>query len=230
MSLKGKLATIAASKIASTVLNRDSLVDDKVNNVLTKLNNTGQKTTAEQIQQSKKNCLIIKAMSCSSVIGLFTGEPSNIADYLGRYLIYDTAGNLKYKSAVENAAINLYDVSNCKFGSVKEHFISVGVPFFEKDVKKCSVYLGAQKIAVLKKYVSYGDLNIDTLDGSVKITYNKDKTFKINYKSKLIATLHDVSQINLKNGYVDKYVMEYADTSNEVVAVLLATAIDFISN
>ena len=236
MSLKGKLATLAASKIASTVLNANSL-DNTVNNVLTKLGKaTGQQTSAEHVQQSKTHCLIIKAKSYSlgTMAGIFTDKSYDLANDLGRYQIFDTAGNIKYKSAAENTIIDreildLYDASEHKIGYVKEHIISVGVPLLEKEVKKCSVYLGTQKIAELKKYVSFGDLEFGTLEGSVKITHNKGKTFKIEYKNKLIATLLDVP-LNFKDGYVDKFVMECDDLSMEVEAVLLATAIDLINN
>lgn len=235
MSLKGKLATLAAAKIASTILNTNS-VDNTVNNVLTKLGKTtGQKTSSEHIQQSKKHCLIIKAESCSlgTLVGLFTGKSSILADCLDRYQIFDSAGNIKYKSSPANTIIDrgildLYDAANHKIGYVREHIISVGVPLFEKEVKKCSVYLGTQKIAELKKYVSFGDLYFEALEGNVKITHNKGKSFRITYRNKLIATLLEVP-LNLKDGYADKFVMEYDDPAMEVEAVLLATAIDLIN-
>lgn len=235
MSLKEKLATLAASKIASTALNAKS-VDSTVNNVLTKLGKaTGQKTSTEYIQHSRNRCLIIKEKSYSlgTMVGAFTGKSPDLTDYLGRYQIFDADGNMKYKSVTENTIIDreildLYDVADHKIGYVKEHIISVGVPLFEREVKKCSVYLGTQKIAELKKYILFGDLGFDTLEGSVKIIHNKGKTFKIKYKNKLIATLLDVP-LNLQDGYVDKFVMECDDPSMEVEAVLLATAIDLIN-
>lgn len=235
MSLKGKLATIAASKIASTILNADS-VDNTVNSVLTRLGKaTGQKTSSEHIQQSQKHCLIIKAKSYSigTMVELFNEKSPDLTDYLGRYQILDATGNIKYKSAAEDTIIDreilgLYDASDHKIGYVKEHIVSVGVPFLEREVKKCSVFLGMQKIAELKKYVSFGDLAFETLEGEVEIIHNKGKTFKIKYRNKLIATLLDVP-LNLKDGYVDKFVMECDDPSMEVEAVLLATAIDLIN-
>lgn len=236
MNLKGKLTAVVTSKIASTVLNSNS-VDNAVNNVLTKLGKaTGQKTSSEHIQQSQKHCLIIKAKSYSigTMVGIFKGKDPDLTDYLGRYQIFDVSGNIKYKSAAENTIIDreiidLYDATDHKIGYVKEHIISVGVPLLEKEVKKCSVYLGTHKIAELKKYVSFGDLEFDTLEGDVKITHNKGKTFKIKYHNKLLATLLDMP-LNLKDGYVDKFVMEYDDASTEVEAVLLAIAIDLINN
>lgn len=235
MSLKGKITTFSTYKIASSVLNTN-LVDNTVNNVLTKLGKAaGQKTSYEHIQQSKKHCLVIKTKSYSlgSIVGLFTEESPELTDYLCRYQIFDVSGNIKYKSEAENTIvdreiIDLYDAVGNKIGYIKEHFFAVGVPLFEKDVKKCSVYLGTQKIAELKKYVSFGDLEFETLEGDVKITHDEGKTFKIKYKNKLIATLLNVP-LNLKDGYVDKFVMEYEDTSTEVEAVLLATAVDLIN-
>ena len=44
---------------------------------------------------------------------------------------------------------------------------------------------------MLKKYVSFGNLEFEVLEGSVKITHQEGKSFKIQYKGKQVATLHD---------------------------------------
>lgn len=154
-------------------------------------------------------------------------------DYLGRYQIVDGNGILKYKTNAEDTItdreiLDLFDASGKKVGYVKEHLISTGVPLLEKKVKKCTVFLRKEKIALLKKYVSFGDLEFDVLEGDVKITHEEGKNFKIHYKGKLVATLHDCPR-NFMDGYVDKFVIEYENPADEVVVILLATAIDLIN-
>lgn len=235
MSLKGKLTALASAKIVEKVIPKGS-GDDAVNSILNKLGKaTGKKTAAEHIKKIEKNYLVIKSKSYSigTVVGFFIGKTPNMNDHFGRYQIVDGNGILKYKSNAENTItdreiLDLFDVDGKKVGYVKEHLISTGIPLFEKEVKKCTVFLGKEKIAVLKKYESFGNLEFDVLEGSVKIAHKEGKNFKIHYKDKLIATLHDCP-LNLKDGYVDKFVMEYEDPADEVVAILLATAIDLIN-
>lgn len=235
MGLKGKLKTIAATKIVEKAIPKVS-VDDAINSMLNKIGKaTGQKTAAEHIQGIKKNYLIIKSKSYSivDVVGAVIGNSPKMSDYLGRYQIVDRNGTLKYKSNAENTItdreiLDLFDANGNKIGYVKEHLISTGIPLFEKEVKKCTVYLGEEKIASLKKYVSFGDLEFEVLEGSVKITHKEGKNFKIQYEGEQIAILHDCP-LNLMDGYADKFVMEYDSPKYEVVAVLLATAIDLIN-
>ena len=66
---------------------------------------------------------------------------------LGVIKIVDGNGTLKYKSNAENTItdreiLDLFDANGNKIGYVKEHLISTGVPLFEKEVKKCTVFLG----------------------------------------------------------------------------------------
>lgn len=236
MSLKGKLAVLATVKAAEKVIPKGK-VDDVVNAALTKIGKAnGQKTSEEHIKQIKKNYLVIKAKSHSlgSMVGILAGKTPDLSDCYGRYKILDSTGAVKYKSEAEDTLTNrdildLYDASGQKIGYVKEHLIPVGIPLLEKDVKKCSVYLGKDKIAELKKYVCFGDLSFEATEGNVTIGHQEGKRFKITYNGKLIATLHDVP-LNLKDGYVDKFVMEYDDPSDEVVALLLTAAIDIIKS
>ena len=63
MSLTGKLTALVGTKIAESVIPKDS-VDDAVNSMLNKLGKAiGQKTAAEHIQEIKKNYLDIKSKS-----------------------------------------------------------------------------------------------------------------------------------------------------------------------
>lgn len=235
MSLTGKLTAFVGAKIAEKVIPKDS-VDDAVNSMLNKLGKAiGQKTAAEHIQEIKKNYLVIKSKSysISTIVSFFAGKTPNMNDYLGRYQIVDGNGILKYKTNAEDTItdreiLDLFDANGKKVGYVKEHLISTGVPLLEKKVKKCTVFLRKEKIALLKKYVSFGDLEFDVLEGDVKITHEEGKNFKIHYKGKLVATLHDCPR-NFMDGYVDKFVIEYENPADEVVVILLATAIDLIN-
>lgn len=235
MSLKGKLTVLAGAKIAKKIIPKGS-VDGTVNSMLNKLGKTtGKKTVAEHIQGIKKNYLVIKSKSYSigTIVGHFTEKTPIMNDYLGRYQIIDGNGTLKYKSNAENTVtdreiLDLFDASGNKIGYVKEHLISTGIPLLEKEVKKCTVFLGKEKIALLKKYKSFGELEFEVLEGNVKITHKEGKNFNIYYKGKLVAALHDCP-LNLKDGYADKFVMEYEDPAYEIIAILLATAIDLIN-
>lgn len=235
MGLKGKLKAVAATKIVEKVIPKGS-IDDAINSMLNKIGKAaGEKTAAEHIQEIKKNYLIIKSKSYSigDVVGIVIGNAPKMNDYLVRYQIVDGNGTLKYKSSAENTItdreiLDLFDTNGNKIGYVKEHLISTGIPLFEKEVKKCTVYLGKEKIALLKKYVSFGDLEFEVLEGSVKITHKEGKDFKIQYEGEQIAILHDCP-FNLMDGYADKFVMEYDSPEYEVVAILLATAIDLIN-
>lgn len=232
MSIKGKIAFLAGSKIAEKVVSKVP-ADDALNSVINKLAKAkGLKTSAEHIQEIKKNYLIIKSKSYS-LAELIRDQTSNTNDYLGHYQIVDSNGTLKYKSDEEKSLIDreildLFDASGMKIGYVKKHLISTGFPLFEHKVKKCTVFLGTEKIASLKKYVSFGELEFEEQEGKVKITHNNGKNFRIYYKGKLVATLHDCP-INFKEGFTDKFVMEYDDLADEVVAILLTTAIDLIN-
>ena len=68
-----------------------------------------------------------------------------------------------------------------------------------------------------------------TVNGKTEDELGKEgKNFKVYYNGKLLASLHDCPLV-IKDGYMDKFVMEYDDPADEVVGILLATAIDLIN-
>ena len=236
MSIKGKLATIAIQRISEKVIHGDK-VESAINSAVTRISKaTGQKSSACFLQEAQKCYLIFKAKSYS--LGSVIGTPARIApdmsNYLGRYQIVSPSGAVKYKSAAERNFINgreildIYDANDCKIGQVKEHIISTRVSLLEKEINKCSVYLGKEKIAELKKCLSVGELQFEVLEGDFKIEHKEDKEFKISQNGNLIASLYYVS-FSLKDGYSEKFVLEYDDPSNETLAVTLAIAIDTIN-
>lgn len=239
MKLKKKLKVLATEKITKRVIHKDK-VDDAINSVLTRIGKSaGQKTAEERAKELEKNYLVIKAKSYSlgtmigTVAELFAGMMPDMGDYLGRYQILDSLGEIKYLLNAENTIVdreilNLYDAAGNKIGYVKEHVLPMGIPLLEKEVKECSVYLGKEKIAELRKYISFGNLEFEMSGGYYKITHNEGKQFKIYHREKLLATLYDVP-LNLKDGYADKFVMEYDDALDETMAILFAIGLDLIN-
>lgn len=236
LGLKGKIAKLAGERVAEKLLTSQT-VNDVLNNAINiSERSSGKKSTEEYIKAIKNNYLVIKERSRSvgTMINILSDKKEHIDDPLGRYRVYDNLGNLKYKSTVEitladREVIDIFDENDRKIGCVKEHLLSAGVPLLEKEVKKCSVYLGKDKICELKKYKSFGDLYFEVLDGNVKIEHDKGQNFKINYKGKILSKLHDVPY-KMKDGYTDKFVMEYCDVKNDIVGVLLAIALDVIND
>lgn len=187
--------------------------------------------------KADKNYLYVKAPSLSlkSMGGILAGNVSNIESFGSRYKIYDLNENIKYFSdydislILDRESITLYDSQKNKIGKVKEYAFSVGVPFFEKEVKKCCVYLKNNLICKLKKYESFGELCFETLEGDIRIKYDKNKPREfIITKNKEIARIY-TPILKLKDEYVDKYLIEYEDTSNEEIILLTVLAIDIIN-
>lgn len=240
MGLKDKLVSIASSKLLENVSTGN--IDNVINSFLNKAGKlTGEKTTQEYISNlSQSNYLIIQSKSYSSatITNLFVGNPpSNISsDSQGRYRIFDQWGNLRYKSDTENTVsdreiVNLSDANGNQIGRVKEHLFSVGFPGLEKEPKTCSIWYNKERIAQLKKYKAFKETRFTVLDGKVQIIQSKtnNKSIILKYQNKAVAILHRVP-INLKDGYVDKYVMEINRPDDEVIGVLLSIAIDIICN
>ena len=53
--------------------------------------------------------------------------------------------------------------------------------------------------------------------GDIKVSHKDKKDFTISHKGKKIAALHTVP-INLKDGYADKFIIEYDDPEYEIEA------------
>lgn len=235
MSLKGKFAAFATAKIAEKVVSKEN-INNAISSAVTKIMEAaGIQSTADCANQIETNYLIVKARSYSlgTVMEIMTGKDPDISSSPVRYQMLDSTGETKYTIKAENTATNrdvlaLLDARKHKLGYVKEHLIPMGVPLFEKEVKKCSVYIGEEKIAELKKFVSFGDLYFEDFEGNVEIKHNKGEDFRIYYGKKLIASLHDVP-MTFKEGFEDKYVIEYDDVADEIVAVLLVVALDIIN-
>lgn len=233
MGLKNKLKGYASGKIIDK-----KYIGDKVNNVVNKIiekcdNVNGVKNTDYYISNvTSANYLVIKSRSHS--VGGMLGFDNEVdkKDKLGRFEVYDRNNILKYKSDAKigltnRDVLNLYDSDNKKIGYVKEWLVSVGFLFVEKNVKKCTMQYN-DTVCEFKKYVEFGELHFETLNGDIHIASRNGKDFIIKNSNGIIAELHKVS-VKLQNGYVDKYVLEYNDSQYEEIAVLTAIAIDTIN-
>lgn len=66
------------------------------------------------------------------------------------------------------------------------------MPLFEKEVQKCTVHIGNELLCKLKKYESFGELYFETLEGNIKIIYDKSNPheFGIMKNHKKIAKIY----------------------------------------
>lgn len=197
---------------------------------------TKNSTNASKTTEPKKKQLIVsyKFLGLGDLKGLFSGKDPD--DFSELYRIKDGEGIVRYKSEdvdhiTSRDIIKVFDASKHKIGYVKEHLIPIGMPFFEKDVKKCSVYYKDEKIATLKKSICLGELEFEALEGPVDIKNLSSKRFSIYYKGQKIAT-QNYFPLSFKKGCIDKYVVEFnKEVPNEIedIALLVSLAIDIIS-
>ena len=244
MSLKSKLEHKLQRAVVDKVTEKvmPGGAEGAVNTVVTKLGKlTGQSTAPEYIKKAEKHILVVKARSYSlktmtnTFKRLAKGKLPNLVDDQGRYMVVDPSGVLKYRSDAEDDILdrtitNLYDSTGAKIGHVQEHMNTMGVPLLEKNVKRCSVFLGREKICTIKKYEAFGVTEIEVTDGSFDVWANDLCThieLKNNITKSMIGELKTVP-FTLKDGYADKFVLEYDNPEDEVVAVLLAIAVDVI--
>ena len=194
------------------------------------------KTSDQFIQKSKmKNVLIIKMRSyyvgtmAAALLGATSGGGK------GQYQIVTKEGEEVYVSDMETTLLterdilSVYDMSDKKrkIGSIKQWVISGGVPLLEKEAKTCTVTLEKDKLCDLKKCVSFGDLQFETLEGRADVKIKSEGNYSIYCKGKKIAELHELP-MKLKDGFVDRYVLEYKEVKDQQVAVMMALAIDVV--
>lgn len=195
------------------------------------------KTADQFIQKAKmENVLIIKMRSYSvgTMAAALLGATSGGGK--GQYQIVTTAGKEVFVSDMETTLlmdrdiVSVYDMigKKRKIGSIKQWVISGGVPLLEKEAKTCTVTLEKDKLCDLKKCVSFGDLQFETLEGRAEVKIKSEDNYFIYYKGKKIAELHELP-MKLKDGFVDRYVLEYKEAKDQQVAVMMAIAIDVVN-
>ena len=237
MNLKKKITGIIGDAVTKKIP-KNFTIDNAVNKVMNKLSKVTGMKEAKEFKNPNKTYLYVKGASLSigTMAGVLKGKLPK--EYYNGYRIYNNDGKLKYTSESKTGFITdkdkvvLYDMKENILGKVKENFISAGVPFFEKEVRKCAVFLGDKCVCKLKRYESFGDLEFDTLEGKMHITYNGEHkhVYKIKKGNKIIAIANE-TPLNFVDGYTDKYVLEYMGTEpeDEVLAVLMAIALDIVN-
>ncbi len=238
--LEHKLQRAVTDKVTEKIITNGA--EGAVNSAVKMLGKvTGQKTAPEYIKKAEKQILVVKSKSYSlktlthTFKRLAKGKLPNFGANQSRYLVVDRTGELKYRSddtgdALDRTITNVYDSAGARIGYVQEHLNTMGIPMFEKNVKRCSVVLHGEKICTIKKYESFGLTEMDVTDGNINIKAN-DLCTHIELRNRNtrfpIGELKTVPFI-LKDGYVDKFVLEYNDPENEAIVVLLAIAVDSI--
>lgn len=201
----------------------------------------GLDKTADKIIQKvqTENVLIIKTQSYSistMAIALLGGSNVSVGGNC-RYQITTKDGIEVFASDMETTfftdrdILTVYDKSNGirKIGTIKQWLISGGIPLLEKEAKTCTVVVGNEKLCNLKKYISFGDLYIEASDGDIKIKIVSDDNYSIYYHGEKIAELYEMP-IKLKDDFVDRYVLEYKEEKDKLVAVMMAIALDTVNN
>lgn len=202
----------------------------------------GLDKTADKVMQKTKtdNVLIVRMRSYSvgtmaaTLLGAAVGATAGGGK--GQYQIITKDGEEMFVSDMETTfftdrdILTVYDTSNGKrkIGSVKQWLISGGVPLLEREAKTCTVTLEKDKLCDLKKCVSFGDLQFETLEGSAEVKIKSEDNYSIYYKRKKIAELHELP-MKLKDGFVDRYVLEYKEAKDIQVAVMMAIALDTVN-
>lgn len=202
----------------------------------------GLDKTAEKVIQKTKtdNVLIVRMRSYSvgtmaaTLLGTAVGATAGGGK--GQYQIVTKDGKEMFASDMETTfftdrdILTVYDTSNGKrkIGSVKQWLISGGVPLLEREAKTCTVTLEKDKLCDLKKCVSFGDLQFETLEGRAEVKIKSEDNYSIYYKRKKIAELHELP-MKLKDGFADRYVLEYKEAKDIQVAVMMAIALDTVN-
>lgn len=237
MSLKGKILGIAGAEIAKKI-NAKGFVDNVVNNLSEKAaKSSGIKTLNEYKKKEDKNYMVFKIPSATigTMINVFRDPYKAIEKFGSMYQFCDMDGNVKYTSDFDTGLISdretvtLYDEKKNKYGKVKEYLISVGIPLFEKEVKKCSVDFEKSNLCKLKKYVSFGELGFETLEGKMYIECSdeKKKKYKIKKGNKIIAKVNELPP-KFIDGLAEHYIMEYENVEEEKLITLMVVALNIL--
>ena len=234
MSLTGMLLGLTGGKILEKIGKKDF-----VNNTINKLSEKSAKVEGMKLKNEYKNkegkkymYFKIPSASVGTMINVFKNPYKAIEKYGSKYQFCDLSGKIKYLSdydvslILDRGTVIIYDKEKNKVGKVKEYAISVGVPLLEKEVKKCSVYEGDNHLCNLKKYIDFGDLVFDTLEGKMHLSCNDEKKhkFKIKKGNKVIATLNELPS-KFVDDLVEHYRIEYENKEDEHLIVLMTCAL-----
>lgn len=241
-AILGAVATKAITSIAAkaiTAKSKDEIPDSKP----TLTNRKGEFSPAyEYIMNSKSNCLLMQhSVFDMNSLKEYTGkERLNFYDYFGAYKIFDKNEQLKYVVLEKRRGIDeefagkdvdkmyLYDLSGKLLGKVKEHFIALNMPIAENNSKVCSVSLNGNKILDVKRYYSFGKEHFK-INYTYDLEHNKNKEFFIKKGNSQVSKI-SIFRTTFKELFARTVVMEYNESENELITILLAIAIDIVSS
>lgn len=199
------------------------------------------KTTEQFLHKAKmKNVLIVRVRSYSvgTIAAMLLGAEENVTanDEKGQYQIVTKEGTEIFEADMgmtfltDRDILTVYDVANGRknIGTIKQWIVSMGIPLLEKQTKTCTVSLGEDKLCDLKRYISFGELQFDTLDGKTEVKVKSEGNYSIYYKGKKIAELHELP-IKAIDSFVDRYVLEYKEEKDRYIAVMMAIALDVVN-
>lgn len=191
----------------------------------------------EYMQKTKtENVLIVRVRSYSlgtiaSV--LLNKDIEKIADNDGYYQVVSKDGeelfvsDLKSTFWADRDILTVYDMNNGKrkVGTVKQWLVSGRIPLLEKEAKTCTVMLEKTKLCDLKRYISFGELQFDAYDGDAAIRVKAEDHYVIKYRGKEIAQVYELPT-KMKDGFSDRYVIEYKDKKDRELVAMMAIALD----
>lgn len=235
MGLKGAILGAVANATISTIATHGEIKDSKP----TVTNKKGKLSPAyEFVANSKSNCLVMEEGFFDMYsLNEYKGKKKlKYHDYDGDYKFFDKNGTVKYLSLKKRKGLEveirgknidkncLFDLEGNLIGRIKEHFVSACVPVLENDAKTCSVFLGSDKLCSLRRYYKIGKEHFE-ISGEFSIEHNKNKEFLIKKGRKSIAKII-IFRFDFKDRFLRSLVIEYDDPKNELIAILLAMAIN----
>lgn len=163
MGIKDKLTSIIIEK-AKEQFEENTDINNSFNKMMDKIGKfAGQKSADEYIKQSKGNCLIVKTKSISAKTMLNVAKniikDNNIDiddDVEFNTKIVDEENNLKYITNLGSSDIlmldeaTLYDKTGNKIAFVKEKLLKLHLPFLEKNVKSCNLFIKDKKVCEIR--------------------------------------------------------------------------------
>lgn len=243
MGLKDTLIGTIASKTLEKIA-VSGRADDIVNNTIEKISKvTKEKTSASEIEIKRKYCIKIKVKSntIKSVAKEMLGLSSDSGEFWGKYRIVDSSDNLKYVSELKEPSsilselvgydkdtLYVFDTNERKIGKIKENIFSHSdlIDYlFEKDAKRCTIYLHGEELFDVKRYLEEDSYDVGSCD--YRIDYDGGVDIRIKNRTCVIAEAHRITTL-FKDEYLDRYIIEYDNPDDELPLLLLVLAIDML--
>jgi len=118
----------------------------------------------------------------------------------------------------------IYDSNNNAIGFIKGYISKE----WSENVRNYSLYIGDNKILDIRKHEKFPDIHVDSGQEWFKVNFNKLNAYELNSKDGQVAKLN-ISRMEDKDNYTNKYALEYENMENEVLSVLFAMAVDRVN-